>query len=71
MPALYWQAKVDYYNRYHGRQSASGQLGDRNHAVYIPYCDYFGTSDDRLIKALETEFQVVLIKDRLRLPRTS
>ena len=30
MPALYWQAKVDYYNRYYGRQGASGQLGDRN-----------------------------------------
>lgn len=69
MPALYWQAKVDYYNRYYGRQSASGQLGDRNHAVYIPYCNYFGTSDERLIKALESEFQAVLVKDKLRLFR--
>ena len=69
MPALYWQAKVDYYNRYHGHQSAGGQLGDRNHAVYIPYCDYFGTSDDRLVKALESEFKVVLVEDKLHLFR--
>jgi hypothetical protein len=69
MPALYWQAKVDYYNRYYGQQNASGQLGDRNHAVYIPYCNYFGTSDERLIKALESEFQVVLVRDKLRLFR--
>jgi hypothetical protein len=60
MPALYWQAKVDYYNRYYGKQRASGQLGDRNHAVYIPYCNYFGTSDDRLAKALESEFKAVI-----------
>ena len=69
MPGLYWQAKVDYYNRYYGHQKASGQLGDRNHAVYIPYCNYFGTSDGRLIKALESEFQSVFSKDKLRLFR--
>jgi len=69
MPALYWQAKVDYYNRYYGRQGASGQLGDRNHAVYIPYCDYFGTSDGRLVKALESEFKAVLVEDKLHLFR--
>jgi hypothetical protein len=71
MPGLYWQAKVDYYNRYYGQQKASGQLGDRNHAVYIPYCNYFGTSDSRLIKALESEFQSVLVKDKLRIFRTA
>jgi hypothetical protein len=71
MPALYWQAKVDYYNRYYGRQGAGGQLGDRNHAVYIPYCGYFGTSDDRLVKALESEFKAVFVEDGLRLFRTS
>lgn len=53
------------------RQRASGQLGDRNHAVYIPYCDYFGTSDGRLIKALETEFKAVLVEDNLHLFRVS
>ena len=69
MPALYWQAKVDYYNRYYGKQRASGQLGDRNHAVYIPYCNYFGTSDDRLTRALESEFKAVFVKDKLHLFR--
>ena len=71
MPALYWQAKVDYYNRYYGRQRATGQLGDRNHAVYIPYCNYFGTSDDRLIKALGSEFKAVLVENNLHLFRIS
>jgi len=69
MPGLYWQTKVDYYNRYYGRQSAGGQLGDRNHAVYIPYCNYFGTSDVRLVKALESEFKAILVTDKLRLFR--
>ncbi len=71
MPAVYWQAKVDYYNRYYGRQGASGQLGDRNHAVYIPYCSYFGTSDARLVKALESEFKAVFVEDYLHLFRIS
>lgn len=71
MPAVYWQAKVDYYNRYYGRQGASGQLGDRNHAVYIPYCSYFGTCDNRLVKALESEFTAVFVEDGLHLFRTS
>ena len=69
MPAAYWQAKVDYYNRYYGRQGASGQLGDRNHAVYIPYCNYFGTSDARLVQALETEFKAVFVEGDLHLFR--
>jgi len=70
MPALYWQAKVDYYNRYYGKQrSGKGQLGDRNHAVYIPYCDYFGTSDGRLVRALKSEFKAVFVKDKMRLFR--
>jgi hypothetical protein len=71
MPAIYWQAKVDYYNRYFGRQGASGQLGDRNHAVYIPYCTYFGTCDGRLIKALESECKTAFGEGSLRLFRTS
>jgi hypothetical protein len=71
MPAAYWQAKVDYYNRYYGRQGASGQLGDRNHAVYIPYCSYFGTSDDRIVKALASEFTAVFVEDHLHLFRIS
>jgi hypothetical protein len=71
MPAIYWQAKVDYYNRYFGRQSAGGQLGDRNHAVYIPYCSYFGTCDGRLVKALESECKTAFAEGGLRLFRTS
>jgi len=71
MPAIFWQAKVDYYNRYFGRQGASGQLGDRNHAVYIPYCTYFGTCDNRLVKALESEFKIAFAEGGLRLFRTS
>ncbi len=71
MPAIYWQAKVDYYNRYFGRQGASGQLGDRNHAVYIPYCTHFGTCDSRLVKALESEFKIAFVEGGLRLFRTS
>jgi hypothetical protein len=71
IPAVYWQAKVDYYNRYHGRQSAGGQVGDRNQAVYIPYCTYFGTSDGRIVKALESEFNVVFMENNLRLFRIS
>jgi len=71
MSAVYWQAKVDYYNRYHGRQAATGQLGDRNHAVYIPYCSYFGTCDLRLVKALESEFKAVFVENGLHLFRIS
>ena len=67
MPGLYWQGKINYYNYYHGSQSGSGQLGDRNHAVYIPYCDYFGTSDPRLVRALRTEFESIYKKDMLHL----
>jgi hypothetical protein len=67
MPGLYWQAKVDYYNRYYGPQGASGQLGDRHHAVYIPYCSYFGTSDNRLVRALQSEFKAVFVEDHLHL----
>jgi hypothetical protein len=69
MPGLYWQGKIHYYNYYHGPQSGGGQLGDRNHAVYIPYCDYFGTSDPRLVKALKTEFESIYTKDMLHLFR--
>jgi len=71
MPAIYWQAKIDYYNRYFGRQGAGGQLGDRNHAVYIPYCSYFGTCDGRLVKALESECKTAFTEGGLRLFRTS
>lgn len=71
MPAIYWQAKVDYYNRYYGQQKASGQLGDRNHAVYIPYCTYFGTSDTRMVRALESEFRPVFVERDLHLFRTT
>jgi hypothetical protein len=67
MPGLYWQGKIHYYNYFHGSQRKGGQLGDRNHAVYIPYCDYFGTSDPRLVKALKTEFQTIYTKDMLHL----
>jgi hypothetical protein len=71
MPGIYWQAKIDYYNRYFGRQGAGGQLGDRNHAVYIPYCSYFGTCDGRLVKALESECKTAFAEGGLRLFCTS
>lgn len=70
-PGLYWQAKITYYNYYHGSQRAGGQMGDRNHAVYIPYCNYFGTSDETLVKALGSEFNTILIKDNIHLFKVS
>jgi hypothetical protein len=67
LPGLYWQAKVTYFNYYHGEQSSGGQSGDRNHAVYIPYCNFFASCDRMLIKALKSEHTVVYSKDNLRL----
>ncbi len=59
LPGLYWQAKVTYYNYYHAPQRSGGQSGDRNHAVYIPYCNYFGTCDRILVQAMRTECGIV------------
>jgi len=70
-PGLYWQSKIGYYNYYYGSQRAGGQLGDRNHAVYIPYCNYFATSDDILVNALESEFNTIFIKDNIHLFKIS
>lgn len=67
LPGLYWQSKIAYYNHYRGSQRAGGQLGDRQHAVYIPYCNYFATSDKMLVKALETEYSCILTKNNLHL----
>lgn len=67
LPGLYWQAKVTYYNYYLGHQSSGGQSGDRNHAVYIPYCNYFATCDRMLARSLGSEHSVVYSKDNLRL----
>jgi hypothetical protein len=67
LPGLYWQAKVTYYNYFLGYQSSGGQSGDRNHAVYIPYCTYFATCDRMLSRALESEHNTVYSKDNLRM----
>lgn len=69
LPALYWLAKVTYYNYYHGRQRSGGQSGDRNHAVYIPYSNYFATSDRLLVNALKSEYTSVFHRDNLYLFR--
>lgn len=58
LPGLYWQAKITYHNYYYGKRSAGGQSGDRNHAIYLPYSNYFGTCDKKMIKAISTEYPV-------------
>ena len=60
-PALYWSAKITYDNYYHRKQRSSGQFGDRNHAVYIPYSNYFATSDQLFVDALKTEYSSIVI----------
>jgi len=67
LPGLYWQAKVTYYNYFYGHQSAGGQSGDRNHAIYIPYSNYFATCDRLLVRALESEYKIIYCKDNIRL----
>jgi hypothetical protein len=59
MPGLYWNVKITYYNYYRGRQGESGQSGDRNHAVYIPYSNYFATCDGILKDAVKSEYAIV------------
>lgn len=53
-PGLYWNSKVTYFNQYYDKQGETGKLGDRNHATYIPYVDFFATADATLIKALSS-----------------
>src|SRR5208283_2755200 len=67
LPGLYWSAKIGHYNYFHGRQRATGQTGDRNHAVYIPYANYFGTSDRLLVKALKSEYAATFAEKDLHL----
>ncbi len=67
LPGLYWSAKITYYNYYHGPQRAGGQFGDRNHAVYIPYSNYFATSDQMIVNALKSEYTSIFAVDNLHL----
>lgn len=61
LPALYWSAKITYDNYYHRKQRSGGQFGDRNHAVYIPYSNYFATSDQLFVDVLKTEYSSIVI----------
>lgn len=59
MPSLYWQAKITYFNQYYGNQRSGGKQGDRNHAVYLPYSNYFATCDRIMADAIQTEHRLV------------
>ena len=69
LPGVYWQSKVTYYNYYYGHQKALSQSGDHNHAVYIPYTNYFGTCDRLFAEAIKTEYPIVYVRDKLQLFR--
>jgi hypothetical protein len=71
MPGLYWQAKITYFNQYHGNQSSGGKYGDRNHAVYLPYSNYFATCDRIMANAIQTEHRLVFKRWNLHLFKTN
>lgn len=68
-PGLYWELKITYWNKYKAK-SRTGDLGDRNHAIYIPYVNYFATSDGVLIEALETEYSCVFSYGKIKIFKT-
>ena len=67
MPGLYWQAKITYFNQYHGNQRSGGKHGDRNHAVYLPYSNYFATCDHIMAEAIQTEHRLVFRRGNIHL----
>jgi predicted nucleic acid-binding protein len=67
MPGLYWQAKITYFNQYNGNQRSGGKQGDRNHAVYLPYSNYFATCDRIMADAIQTEHRLVFKRGNIHL----